>query len=223
VSTFTVFSFVATFLFGQNPGVQVEAKTLAQMPPSVAEKSLFELLKDDALWFNYKNQTRLLEYLQIAENLRRPGLAQVLATNITCPRVLEWRLMDTGREYPAYGALRKIGIPAVHGIIMELKGFDPENPPPGLTREEIEEIKDESVREKKLKEYYKAISDQEKLGHRANKEHRQLLLLSCLVEIYGQGGYGKDLARLRLEKEALKSSGKERERLLKALKHPQLK
>jgi hypothetical protein len=49
------------------------------------------------------------------------------------------------------------------------------------------------------------------------------LLLMVLVETYDQGGFGKQLARKRIELEAERCKGKERERLNRALKHSMFK
>jgi hypothetical protein len=55
-----------------------------------------------------------------------------------------------------------------------------------------------------------------KLDDKADK-FRQKLLVSCLLEIYSEGGFGPELTRQRIELEASKSTEKERKLLQEAL------
>jgi hypothetical protein len=49
------------------------------------------------------------------------------------------------------------------------------------------------------------------------------LAVLCLIAIYDQGGYGRALARQRIELESQAATGREKDFLLRALEHPQLR
>lgn len=60
------------------------------------------------------------------------------------------------------------------------------------------------------------VGDQSK-----NANRKVSALIFCLIRIYHEGGYGGELARQRVELEAKQTTGKSKERLLKALESRQ--
>ena len=61
-------------------------------------------------------------------------------------------------------------------------------------------------------------------GERAKQllSQKRNLIVHCIIEIYDEGGYGRELARRRIELELKHASKMEQEALLEALEHPGL-
>lgn len=173
---------------------------------SAAKAEVTSKLKDDAIWLDPKKEEVLIEFLDRAAVLRPVELAPVLAQNVNFEREFFFGQVPRDLKFPAYNALKAIGTQAVIPILRELRSFDAE---------------DYAV--KTPEDGIKKVNEILHLKHRAWKQHKQTMLVHCLIEIYDQGGFGKALARQRIELETEKVTGKEKERLLKALQHPAFK
>jgi len=179
----------------------VAAQTSPDIPElkdkySSAKKYLIQELGKAELWADRAQNGVLTKHLVVAEWLRTDSLAPVLAKNIAyraeLPLIGPIRRRD--QAFPAYAALRNIGLLAVKSIIVELKALDPN----------------------------RKRSDK-KAEHFSDPLLIRNLLVYCLVEIYDQGGHGRDLARQRIDLEIRNSIGTDKQRLINILDHPSLK
>ena len=155
----------------------------------------------DAIYQKDKAKTViLLKYLSLASTLRCEGVEEILVKHITySPYEREEEKRRTiEKSNPIYAALSRIGIKAVDSLVKLLKTANPDDP-----------------------------------GDRSS-----VLAIYCLIDIYDQGGQGekmgngryafkpegigKKMTKQRLLLELEGATGKEKEYLEKALKHPAL-
>ena len=175
-------------------------------------KDIAAKLSDEATWADAKivwngtiyvrNEPKietLLKYLELASILRCENIEEILARHISYSPYegqLEKRLISTEEKYPVYATLYRMGIKSINPLVKLLRTTDPNKP----------------------------------YDNSAN------LATLCLANIYEQGGYGKEMsnqtynyepagqgknmAKQRLLLELGKASGKEKEYLERAIKHP---
>ena len=154
-----------------------------------------------AYYQNDKAKTEiLLKYLELNSNLRCEKVEEILIKHITYSpfegQIIGLMLPED--QYPVYGTLCKIGIRSVNSLVKLLKTANPDNP----------------------------------------RDRSSVLAIYCLIDIYDQGGQGekmgngryafkpegigKKMTKQRLLLELEGATGKEKEYLEKALKHPAL-
>ena len=151
------------------------------------EKEIVSKLQDAKLWSDPKQKDALLEHLAVARLLRSKALVPVLIPHLTYSQFKEGGAYKTVEErYPAMWVLLEIGTPAIPALVEVLKKADPDDDP--------------------LKN---AVLERKGSGTGA-AEHG--VALHCIVGIYNQGGYGKDLAKARIELE-LKAATKDLEKM----------
>jgi len=166
--------------------------------PQEAETWLFKKLQQESLWSDPEGEVFLLECLTLAANIRAKSVAPIMAHNIQHIDT-RFRRFNT-RVMPCYYGLKVIGLDAVEPILAEIESFDATGPPiPGKTPEDM-------------------LKNARALADRADRVHKQRLLVYCLIEIYDVGGHGKVLARQRIHLQAEKATGQKQERLMEALK-----
>ena len=155
----------------------------------------------DAIYQKDKAKTNtLLKYVELASTLRCDGVEGILIKHITYTPFEDMKIgkMPSEMEYPIYAALSHIGVKAVDPLVKLLKTANPDDP-----------------------------------GDRSS-----VLAIYCLIDIYDQGGQGekmgngryafkpegigKKMTKQRLLLELEGATGKEKEYLEKALKHPAL-
>jgi hypothetical protein len=169
-----------------------------------AEKALLQALSDDAMWTEEAHKDELRAHLQAVRVLRPEGLVPALVAHIDYQPV--YKAIDAfnppyrpspKEQFPAATALAAIGLPAVAAILHEMRGLDGDPPVPPMSPM-----------------YMDAMRRRGRAIRRANR------LAFCLRDIYDVGGNGAQVAYLRIQLEAEKTAGKERENLLKFLEHP---
>jgi len=194
-------------------------KELEEIPKqaAAAREYLRRELQQESLWImdpeNDAGNRRLLKLLGAVGDLKAADVAPILAREIAYDSMPRGLTFDRKRTYPAFRALNRLGLAGVHAVLVELKSFDvPEHIP--ITKQ----FKDTKTREE-LNELEKQRRAEASRLYYATKQD---LLVECLVKIYDEGGFGATMARQRLEYEAAKATGKEKQRLAQALKHPAL-
>jgi hypothetical protein len=175
---------------------------LPEVPREIGAARMFLLkeMQKDSTWQpnDSEEERRLLRLLGAVGDLRISELAPTLARKIT----YEHRLRGTiSRFYPAHRALRRLGLEAIDPILSELKTFDV--PAKALIIGKLGEAK---TKEQQLVE-----------DARLEAGLKRGLLVDCLIEIYDRGGFGSEIARRRVELEAAKATGKQKERLTDSL------
>jgi hypothetical protein len=145
------------------------------------EKRILEYLKNDASWTDRKNRSKTTEYVRMGGDLRSSTLVPILVRNITFSSTDGIGLKSISYYYPAYGALKKIGMPSVAPILQRLKDDGADEGLDAMERN---------------------------------------YLISCLVDIYEQGGFGVEITRLRITEEMKKADAKQKANLEQVLKHP---
>jgi len=155
-----------------------------------SEKKLILKLQIEALWEDNTKRIELLGVLKDAESFRTREVAKVLVKRIYYESRLRAGDMPADKRWPVYGTLKAIGMAAVHPLVEDLKTI--------------------SIRGKTIVEVV--------IEQQTNNTMRRGNIVQCLVDIYDQGGYGKEFARLRIEKELAKCSATERQNLQDALK-----
>ena len=199
-----------------------------------AEEALQQAFTNEALWTKRAHKKELLACLRAARTLRSAALAPVLADHIDYIPVYDWRTEvseearplseEWNREfnlwgeeltrwsgafrilpppleerYPAAAALIAIGMPAVPVILDQMRQLDL---PPLPEKKASEEVSSEYVRA---------------VAKRGPVQCRASLMVRCLIEIYDAGGYGTGMAKHRVQLEAEKATGKEKENLVRFL------
>jgi hypothetical protein len=146
------------------------------------ERIVLQALKQDQIWRNPMHRADLLAFLDEAKLLRSSSFAAILVKRIdydAYPLQPSPPRLSVEQQYPAFGLLAEIGMPATSAILEEMKGAKIE-------------------------------------------QRRMNFLVLAMVRIYERGGFGKELARKRIELEAERGKGEERERLIQVLKHARL-
>jgi hypothetical protein len=172
------------------------------------ESVLVERLSEEGIWTDPARKSEILDALAAVRTLRTKAAVPFLLTHIDYRPAyslkelagLETSMKPLEARYPAFAALQDVGLPAVQGLLDEMKRIDPSPPVPTDPRELA---------------IQKVLSEE--------KKQRFRLLAFCLIGIYGEKNEGRELARVRIKLEAEKSSGQAREFLMKALDHPVLK
>ena len=191
---YVVVPFVIVLLSAGREDENESLDGLKKQLATLEKQAVKELVKEE-IWSTSAQKGVLMEQLTAAALVRSPAIAPMLAKNITyAPSLRVSPIPTLSRMYPAYAALRNIGVPAVRSIIDELKALDADK---------------------------KVTFDLS--GRLSDPLLMRNLLVECLIEIYEQGGFGKELASQRIESEIKKASGAEKQRLTKLLEHPSLK
>ncbi len=88
-------------------------------------KAFLAVFQDDAIWKDPKRVPELFKALRIAETLRAPSLAPVLAGHIAFDGGKEGGYRTAEETFPVYAVLKHIGLPSVQPLLKELKSSDP--------------------------------------------------------------------------------------------------
>ena len=201
---------------------------------ALAEGALQRILSNGAFWTKRAHKEELLACLRAARTLRSAALAPVLADHIDYIPVYDWkteiskearpgseewnrqfklwgeeyaRWAGAGRplgppfeeRYPAAAALIAISMPAVPAILDQMRHLD------------LPPLPEKKPSEGVSSEYVTAVAKRRPVQYRAS------LLVRCLVGIYDAGGHGTGMAKHRVQLEAEKATGKEKENLLRFL------
>lgn len=93
------------------------------------EKALFLALQGEGIWKDHSRTEELERRLQEAKAMRAASCIPVLIKHLTvCPSFRKYpfmRLMTSAQAFPAYDALREMGLPAVQPVLDQLKMTDP--------------------------------------------------------------------------------------------------
>ena len=164
------------------------------------EKALIEKMSQKSLWEDSQRKAELADCLGLVAVMRSPRFIPVLLQHIDYRAMYgsadPARIHSPEELFPAAAALRRVGMPAVQPVLDEMKTLNPAPARPA--------------------DPFKAMEESEQFERQTR---RSSVLIYCLGDIYADGGFGVPMARLRVQLEAEKVSGKEREFLLKALDH----
>ena len=105
----------------------------APVSKDVFNNALLAKLREDGLWKDRSRAPELMQTLAAAEAIRTPEILDVLAERIGCrdPRLplRSTRMVPIEEQYPAYGALVRIGSSASRALLRQLTSLDPDADP----------------------------------------------------------------------------------------------
>jgi hypothetical protein len=162
------------------------------------ESDVSEKLDSPEMWKDEKREKELVFILNLVGRVRPKAIEGILLEHLDYELGEEDAQRTVGERYPAVGAMIRVGIPAVPGLVRLLGSLDP----------------NEGVDAKNAD----ALGKQTK-----QKLIKRSLAVYCLREIYGQGGYGGLLAKQRIELEAKQATPKAKKLLSQALESTYLK
>lgn len=106
-------------------------------PTEEAQTQVLTKLQDEETWTNPKNKKVLLDSLESANKLGSAQLAPILLKHVDYSPLKPSEITDMttkGMQYPAYRALKAIGISAVQPILDEMKLIRLDDKPKGNAR-----------------------------------------------------------------------------------------
>ena len=147
-------------------------------------KAIIAKFSDGKIWHDENKHDELCKLMETVTILRLKPLAGLLAKHIGYNRGTDKDnpLRNLKRLYPVYTALKGIGLPSVQPLLDELKKIDPDL---------------------KMRDRLKATTHREEFWEilMISNDRKSMLVLSCLAEIYDQGGHGKELVCVRKPKQ----------------------
>ncbi len=156
--------------------------------PESPAAALARQLGDAKIWTDPRRLKELREALQEVPRLRPAGLLPVLARHIHY-RPPMFSLSEGDRVYYAFHALKSYGLKAVEPLLNELKADPIPKGTEGIYREIFLE----------------------------DGERKSRTAVHCLEEIYAEGGFGREMARARIELQLRTEEGEARKRLERAI------